>query len=69
MYVADLSVAGHLFQARMWREHVTDWDAPKWSQRYLWVSMILKRSREECLQRARANLSAARAKNVSRLPG
>lgn len=52
------TVAGRLFQARMWRNHVKDWD--KGDQ---WVEKILKIPRAKCLQRCRVSIYLARRIN------
>ncbi len=45
-----------LFQARMWREYAQQWDRAGLSRD--WVEKVLCVSRAECLNRARAALSA-----------
>jgi hypothetical protein len=52
--------SARLFQARMWRAYAMEWDLPAWHVRRRWVEMILRRSRADCLRRARINLYLAR---------
>lgn len=49
-----------LFQARMWREYAMAWDGRKTMTGVgrEWVERVLRVSRAECLQRARAALTA-----------
>ena len=49
-----------LFQARMWREYAMAWDGRKTMSGVgrNWVEHILRVPRAECLQRARAALTA-----------
>ena len=49
-----------LFQARMWREYAMAWDGriTTCGVGREWVEKILQVSRAECLQRARAPLTA-----------
>ena len=49
-----------LFQARMWREYAMAWDGriTTCGVGREWVEKILQVSRAECLQRARAALTA-----------
>jgi hypothetical protein len=61
-----MTITGHLFQARMWREYAMAWDG-----RVLpsgigkdWVEKILRIPREECLRLSRSNLYAARFKRI-----
>lgn len=71
-----ISVAGRLFQARMWREYATAYSRDvKIKVEYKdgsvevylltrdWVEGILQISREECLRRARINVRLARRLN------
>jgi len=61
-----LSVAGRLFQARMWREYAMAWDGRPTSITGVgreWVEKILQVSRDECLRRARINVRLARRLN------
>lgn len=60
-----LSIAGRLFQARMWRGYAMDWDSTDY-WRHGWVEKILRVSREECLRRARVNVYLARRLNRNR---
>lgn len=62
MNLPQLSVAGHLFQAAMWRHYAMEWD--RGDRR--WVSQVLRRSRRECLDRCRANIDAAKELNRNR---
>lgn len=59
------SVAGRLFQARMWREYAMAWDGrpTKTGCDRAWVEKILQVSRAECLRRARVNVYLARRLN------
>ncbi len=49
-----------LFQARMWREYAMAWDGRKTMTGVgrEWVEKVLRVPRAECLQRARAALTA-----------
>lgn len=60
-----MSIAGRLFQARMWREYAMAWDGRRTATgvgRH-WVEQILQLSRAECLRRARINVYLARRLN------
>lgn len=59
-----LSIDGHLFQARMWREYAQAWDGRPTSNGIgrRWVQYVLGISREDCLRIARDNIEAARMK-------
>lgn len=63
------TVAGRLFQARMWREYAMAWDGRELRRSHnvrlgrAWVENILGVSREECLRRSRENALAARQIN------
>ena len=65
-----MTVAGRLFQARMWREYAMAWDGRPTSTTGVgreWVAGILRVSRSECLRRSRGNtLLAKRRKNEAR---
>ena len=56
-----MSVLGHLFQARMWREYAQAWDGKKTTTGVgrAWVEGILRIPREECLRRAREHVRQA----------
>jgi hypothetical protein len=60
-----LSVAGRLFQARMWREYAMAWDGKPTMTGCgrAWVEHILQVPRAECLRRARVNVYLARRLN------
>lgn len=61
--VKAITVAGRLFQARMWREYAMAWDGRPTSTTGVgreWVAGILRVSRSECLRRARVNVLLAR---------
>lgn len=58
-----MTVAGRLFQARMWREYAMAWDGRPTSTTGVgreWVAGILRVSRSECLRRSRVNVLLAR---------
>lgn len=58
-----MTVAGRLFQARMWREYAMAWDGRPTSTTGVgldWVAGILRVSRSECLRRSRVNTLLAR---------
>ena len=63
------TVAGRLFQARIWREYATAWDGRELRHSRgvtlgrAWVEDILGISRDECLRRSRENTKAARQLN------
>ena len=63
--VAQMSVAGRLFQARIWREYAQAWDGRRTSTGVgrEWVEHILRVPRDECLRRARVNVYLARRAN------
>lgn len=52
-----MTAVGRLFQARMWREYARMWDSPIERR---WCEIVLRVSREKCLQRARVNIYLAR---------
>jgi hypothetical protein len=54
-----MSHAARLFQARMWRRYAMDWDLPEGNPRRRWAEQIGRKSRSECLRRARVNLYLA----------
>jgi hypothetical protein len=56
----NLSRAGRLFQARMWRNYASEWGLPDWHPRRRWVEFVLRKSRVECIRRAKVNLYLAR---------
>ena len=56
-----MTVAGRLFQARIWREYAQAWDVT--GVRREWLRDILKISREDCLRRCRVNIYLARRLN------
>jgi hypothetical protein len=53
-----MSIAGRLFQARMWRLYAMIWDLPVVSLERQWVP--LQYSRAECLRRAHINIYLAK---------
>ena len=55
-----MSLAGRLFQARMWRRYAMDWDLPLTNLKRRWVESVGRLSRAECLRLSRANLYLAR---------
>lgn len=59
------NVHGRLFQARMWRRFVLDWDGKPGGCGYSreWMEKVFKRSREYCIRAARVNLYLARRLN------
>lgn len=63
--MANLSVVGRLYQARMWREYAQAWDGRATSSGVgrPWVEHILRIPRSECLRRARVNVYLARRMN------
>lgn len=73
-----MTLAGRLFQARMWREYAQTYDGRilvrdlvAWNGRSMpatqidsrWVAEILRKSKAECLRLARINLYFARRMN------
>lgn len=72
-----MTLAGRLFQARMWREYAQTYDGRvlirevryRLGMRQIvridsaWVENILRKSKAECLRRARVNLYLARRMN------
>lgn len=76
--MARMSIAGRLFQARMWREYAQTYagrvlvrDVVAWNGRKMpatridarWVSEILRKSKAECMRLARVNLYLAKRLN------
>ena len=61
------TVAGRLFQARMWRGYAMAWDGQRtsWGERYSlrWMEEVFRTGRAECLRRARVNIYLARRLN------
>ena len=49
-----MTVAGRLFQARMWRQYAMRWDGND-----EWVRRVLRIGRTECLRRCRVNIYLA----------
>lgn len=56
----QLSHAGRLFQAKVWRRYAMEHDEPPGSLRRRWVEEILRHDRADCLRRCRVNLYLAR---------
>lgn len=63
--MSGLSIIGHLFQARIWREYAQAWDGKVTTSGVdrEWVEKILRIPRSECLRRARVNVYLARRLN------
>ena len=57
---SGMSHAARLFQARMWRGYVRQWDSPEGSLQRGWVEDVLRHNRADCLRRVRINLYLAR---------
>ncbi len=56
-----MNIHGRLFQASMWRQYAIDLADPN-----SWMSIVGKKSRAECLRRARVNVYLARRLNRHR---